>query len=196
MEKLDLKKDTAMYRINRIDELKEDSKKYLINLGSIIDECDLKIINLKSEILGVSKRLSPLLQEYNKVKNEYNLIEEKRLTNANKVMNVFYSAFNPNKVKKEIGFDQDKMNELEYEKASNEVEVKYDTKILKSKINKMKELTKKKNVANNEVSKISSFNSRTEDVKSFYKKYLDSFSDFDNEFKKTEKENVFTWISN
>lgn len=173
IEEFDNKRDVASYRSSKAEKLREESNKYLTELDDIVEDCSTKGLDLNLKISEVNKRLSPLIKDYNKIKVEYNTMKEKKITSANKVMNIFYSILRPNKIKKSVGFDQEKMDNLEYEMKLAKVEVDYDTKILKRNIKQSKGFLKKRNTAKREISKIVDFNSRTNEMKSFYEKYLD-----------------------
>lgn len=179
--KLDLKRDTALYRMNRVDELKEESTKYLTKLDKIVEDCTLERYDLSLEVSEVNKRLSPLIEDYNNMKSDHISMRKNILTGKDKFMNVFYSIFKfKDKIKKVDKLSKEDNARLKYDIRSNKAEIKInkietdrDKEILEIKTEKMEELELKRVAAKKEISKITSFNSRIEGMKSFYEKYLD-----------------------
>lgn len=174
-ENLDLKRDRALYNIEKVDVLHGEAKQHLGKLDELVSNYDIMVFNSKPKVLENRAELNSLKEEYTKLDSKYSIVKDESLSKVDKIKNVFYSIFNKSKIKKDTETFEGMKNRIALGNEVNSLknEIKYKSKVLKNDEKEFSGFKKNLRSARREVSKVNEFLNESGNIQDFYQSYID-----------------------
>jgi hypothetical protein len=174
LESLDCKRDEALRRIERLDDLEEKGVKYLEDFKKLDKDYEILKFNSENEVLESKDKLNSFEGVYSDMKYVYDILNKGRLSRFDRIKNSFYSIFNKKKVKAEVECDSASNNRISLKRKMRYMrkDIKLEKKILNRKTNVFNDVCNKYLRVWDEMDRTSDFIKNSEKSRDVYRNYL------------------------